>query len=100
MKTQTNMEEFVFFVVSNENTFGYVTDTTITKPSLISKMRVLAVNVLKGGDPQHLDKDIMVKSLSMRLATDEDFEDFKVSKAGYEDRPETYVWNKSKNSNE
>ena len=82
------------FVVFNGHTFGYTEDDIATKPFIrIFVMRSLAG---KGGDPQLMDHIVIATAANVRLATDQDFDDFLISRKGYEDNPR-YIWYKSTN---
>ena len=79
------------FVVFDGHTFGFTTDS-LEKPFI--RLSVLGVQSLKGGDPQHLDKTVVATTANVRLATDQDFDDFRVSRKGYKDSDQ-YHWNKT-----
>jgi len=80
------------FVVFNGHTFGYTEDDIATKPFIrIFIMRSLAE---KGGDPQLVGHTAAGTAANVRLATDQDFDDFLISREGYEDNPQ-YVWNRN-----
>lgn len=81
------------FVVFDGHTFGYTEDAIATKPFIrIFIMRSLAE---RGGDPMMMDHTAIATAANVRLATDQDFDDFLISREGYEDNPR-YIWDKSK----
>lgn len=70
------------FVVINENTFGYTTERT---DKAYFRVVVMAVSVLRGGDPLLLDKMVLANWQKAREATVQDFADYRVSVKGYLD---------------
>lgn len=79
------------FIVFNEHTFGY---THFDIRSVYYPIKVMAVDYMKGGDPQLLDKRIIVLRDKSRLARLSDFEHFKVSPNGYIDN-EDYIFDRT-----
>ena len=78
------MDEKISIVVAGEHTFGYVEDMS-RKPVL--SLHVLAVDVLRGGNPQVLSKTVVVRPEQCRPATLADFKAFKVRPEGYLENP-------------
>ena len=72
------------FFVFKEHTFGYVEGSVDKK---FMTLWILAVDYMKGGDPQLLNNCVLVDKKDLRLATLGDFEWFSVSSKGYEDNP-------------
>lgn len=83
----------VTFIVLDGNTFGY-TDRDTSAPFV--SMTVLAVDALLGGDPGIIDNTVLAFRQRFRLATDDDFDAFRVSRQGYEQRPDEYRWDRNK----
>ena len=81
-----------YIVVHKERTFGYCHSLPSPIRNVI-RLSVLAVQVLKGGDPFHLNHDIIVDGKNLRLATRKDFDEFKISVKGFD--TDAYVWDKT-----
>lgn len=84
------METITTFIILKEGTFGYTRDF-LDKPFL--RMNIMAVDVLKGGDPLLLDKQVLCSPGDCRIATVEDFERFRVSVKDYANNPQYHLVN-------
>ena len=77
--TQNNMTTIIVY---NENTFGY-TEEELNPAKAFCKMWILSVQSIKGGEPLLLGNCILANTEKVRLATKQDFEDYKISIKGY-----------------
>lgn len=68
------------FVVINENTFGYTTERT---DKVFFRVVVMAVHVLRGGDPLLINEMVLTSWQKAREATVQDFADYRISVDGY-----------------
>lgn len=73
-------------VVYREHTLGYI------QPQMPNQVNIIRGNVLKGGD-KHFGYYPFLKDGDYRLATEKDFQDFKVVFKGYKN-DSSYIYKK------
>jgi hypothetical protein len=84
--------EKIKLVVVNENTLGYIL------PEFPKQVSVLHASVLRGAYFGSIGNPIPIGEKwcnhSVRLATEQDFNDYRVSIEGYKNHPEEYEYQK------
>jgi len=74
-------------VVVNENTLGYII------PELPDTISILHASILKGSVMVNNTGGYPINNNSIRLATEKDFEDYRVSFEGYKKDSQNYEFN-------
>jgi hypothetical protein len=82
------MEKQIKLVVFNEHTLGYIF------PEYPNTLQVLQPSVLRGSNLPDCGNTHINKSDNVRLATEQDFIDYRVSFKGYKNNPE-YLYDKT-----
>ena len=80
MKTQ--------LVVINENALGYIA------PEAPQSLYILRASVIKGSTMSELNVPYPLSGNTLRLATEKDFDDYRVCFNGYKNNPQEYEFSK------